>query len=243
MLAQYEAEDPIRVVFESGTAGDEAGEPGGSFELTFPSWPPPDGEELVLRLDADGALVDGEPSGEGADQFRYDPEAGAVDLFPDGGYPLLSPTWDEAVWSQFAEGDVLSYLTEPLTEPLVLGGPAMAELHLASDSPGVPVMVTLSEVRSDGVEYLIQNGVVRADATVDEERSEGLEVAHDFSAGGVADVDAGEVHLVSVELPATNHVLRAGSQLRVAINAAFADWESELRDGDEVVFIPPVAGG
>jgi len=33
------------------------------------------------------------------------------------------------------------------------------------------------------------------------------------------------------------------SQLRVAVNAAFSDWESPLRDGDEVVFIPPVAGG
>lgn len=33
------------------------------------------------------------------------------------------------------------------------------------------------------------------------------------------------------------------SQLRVAVNAAFSDWDRELRDGDEVVFIPPVAGG
>ena len=33
------------------------------------------------------------------------------------------------------------------------------------------------------------------------------------------------------------------SQLRVAVNAAFCDWQHELRDGDEVVFIPPVAGG
>ena len=33
------------------------------------------------------------------------------------------------------------------------------------------------------------------------------------------------------------------SPLRVAVNAAFSDWERELRDGDEVVFIPPVAGG
>lgn len=35
----------------------------------------------------------------------------------------------------------------------------------------------------------------------------------------------------------------AMEQLRVAINAEFADWTQELRDGDEVVFIPPVAGG
>jgi molybdenum cofactor guanylyltransferase len=31
--------------------------------------------------------------------------------------------------------------------------------------------------------------------------------------------------------------------LRVAINSEFADWTSALREGDTVVFIPPVAGG
>lgn len=32
-------------------------------------------------------------------------------------------------------------------------------------------------------------------------------------------------------------------QLRVAVNGAFADWRQALEDDDEVVFIPPVAGG
>jgi len=31
--------------------------------------------------------------------------------------------------------------------------------------------------------------------------------------------------------------------LRVAVNADFGDWDQRLRDGDSVVFIPPVAGG
>jgi molybdopterin converting factor subunit 1 len=31
--------------------------------------------------------------------------------------------------------------------------------------------------------------------------------------------------------------------LRVAVNAEFADWSTALRDGDAVVFLPPVAGG
>lgn len=35
----------------------------------------------------------------------------------------------------------------------------------------------------------------------------------------------------------------AQAQLKVAVNAAFSDWSSPLEDGDEVVFIPPVAGG
>ena len=32
-------------------------------------------------------------------------------------------------------------------------------------------------------------------------------------------------------------------QLRVVINGEFADWNSTLREDDEVVFLPPVAGG
>jgi molybdopterin converting factor subunit 1 len=33
------------------------------------------------------------------------------------------------------------------------------------------------------------------------------------------------------------------SQLKVAINAEFCDWHTALKEGDQVVFIPPVAGG
>lgn len=36
--------------------------------------------------------------------------------------------------------------------------------------------------------------------------------------------------------------LQAG-QLRVAVNGDFVDWSHSLSTGDEVVFIPPVAGG
>ena len=43
---------------------------------------------------------------------------------------------------------------------------------------------------------------------------------------------------------ATRHGFRLSqAQLKVAINASFTDWTSPLADGDEVVFIPPVAGG
>jgi len=35
----------------------------------------------------------------------------------------------------------------------------------------------------------------------------------------------------------------AAEQLKVAVNAEFRDWQALLKDGDSVVFIPPVAGG
>ena len=40
------------------------------------------------------------------------------------------------------------------------------------------------------------------------------------------------------------HGFRLGrAQLQVAVNGDFADWSAPLADGDEIVFIPPVAGG
>jgi molybdopterin converting factor subunit 1 len=45
------------------------------------------------------------------------------------------------------------------------------------------------------------------------------------------------------ELAARHGFRLAASQLRVAVNASFSGWEHSLKDGDEVVFIPPVAGG
>jgi sulfur-carrier protein len=45
------------------------------------------------------------------------------------------------------------------------------------------------------------------------------------------------------ELAARHGFRLAASQLQVAVNGAFSTFERELEDGDEVVFIPPVAGG
>jgi len=45
------------------------------------------------------------------------------------------------------------------------------------------------------------------------------------------------------ELQARHGLTLARSMLRVAIDGEFADWQTPLVDGAEVVFIPPVAGG
>lgn len=43
---------------------------------------------------------------------------------------------------------------------------------------------------------------------------------------------------------AAHHDLRwPREQLRVAVDGAFATWQQPLREGTEVVFIPPVSGG
>jgi predicted acyl esterase len=225
-LAAYESEPPVRVVFESGTGADEPGEPVGTFELDLEAWPPPAAQARTWYLDAGGVLADA-PGARGRDAFGFDPEAGGTDLFPAGGYPLFDPTWSGAVWSQFAEGEVLSYLTPPAGTDVVFAGPGRADLVVAADTTDAAVMVTVSEVRPDGTEVLVQNGVQRLGYRVDQRRSDGLEVAHDFSERGYRPLRPGQLQQESVEIPSFNHVLRAGSRLRVTIATPgrnFAAW-------------------
>ena len=46
-----------------------------------------------------------------------------------------------------------------------------------------------------------------------------------------------------VELRARHGFTLPPERLRAAVNGEFAAWPAPLKDGDEVVFIPPVAGG
>jgi molybdopterin converting factor small subunit len=54
-----------------------------------------------------------------------------------------------------------------------------------------------------------------------------------------ADTPAG----LYAELRARHGFTLPVEQLRVALNDEFSPWNAPLRDGDALVFIPPVAGG
>ena len=45
------------------------------------------------------------------------------------------------------------------------------------------------------------------------------------------------------ELKAAHSFSLTKCKLKVAVNDEFADWDQKLYEGDNVVFIPPVAGG
>ena len=57
------------------------------------------------------------------------------------------------------------------------------------------------------------------------------------------DTHAGTASALYAELCDAHGFTLRPDQLRVAINDAFAEWDAPLKDGDRVVFIPPVAGG
>ena len=54
---------------------------------------------------------------------------------------------------------------------------------------------------------------------------------------------AGSLRELYTELAARHGFSLPADALKVAVNAQFSDWSRPLRDGDTVVFIPPVNGG
>ena len=231
----YEAEDPVRVVFESGLGQNEIGEPGGTFEKTFKTWPTPDAEAATWYLGGDESLAGAKPKGRGATEaFRFDPAAGGSTLFGGtGDYPLLDPTWDTD-WTRFPAGDELSYLTRPFASDTVFAGPGYADLWVRSDADKVNVQVSVSEVRPDGTESLLQNGWLNlAHRAEDHKRTNGLEVVHLFTAKAERPVRPGRWVHARIDLPAFAAPVRAGSRLRLSIATPgrnHATWEFENPD-------------
>lgn len=222
VLAAYEAEPKVRVVFESGY-GDPAhpGSPVGRFEATFDDWPPPEAGTVEWYLGPDGTLVDVAPDAEAADTFANDLEAGQDTFFADdsGDYPLLDPLW-EFDWRQPADGDGLSYLTEPFAADTVLAGSGYADLWVKADSTDADVQVTVTAVRPDGVEYLVQSGQLRlSHRALDGEIGADLEAPNDFSEAARQPLEPGEWVEAQVAIPSFAQAFRAGTRLRVIISS------------------------
>jgi molybdopterin converting factor subunit 1 len=57
------------------------------------------------------------------------------------------------------------------------------------------------------------------------------------------DTTAGSLRELYEELRIARGFSLAADALKVAVNAQFSAWERPLREGDTIVFIPPVAGG
>lgn len=223
-LARFEADPPVRILFESGAGGEVPGAPYHRFEATFDTWPPADAEAWTLYLDAGGALSSGPPTSGAADSFEFDAEAGPIRYSSSGGGSFTAPAPDlDLDWSYTPEGLGLSYLTAPLGEDVVLAGPGYADLWIQTSADDAPIEIVLSEVTPDGNEVRIQTGIQLAGfRKIDEDRS-GRFLTRLFFGEEDYEPLSNELTLVHVPIFDVAHPLRAGSKLRVQINTPGRD--------------------
>jgi putative CocE/NonD family hydrolase len=217
----WEERPRIRVWWEAGRDGARA--PG--WVTALEHWSPThrivDGElaPLALALRSGGGLTP-EPAGaEPPTRYVYAPVAGSQGVGnPRYGYGSLP---DRYLWDvPPPDGTAAAFTTRPLGEDLTLLGSASVDLWLEAAAPDVDLQVTLTEVRPDGQEVFVQQGWLRtSQRALDEARSTALLPVQTHQAEDAARLVPGEPVLARVEVFPFGHVLRAGSRLRVWVDA------------------------
>ncbi|MCR9165588.1 MAG: CocE/NonD family hydrolase [Nannocystaceae bacterium] len=231
--AAYEAEQDLRVIFESGASPDtDLGAPQGTFDATFDQWPPADTQALRLYFQADGSLATTPPADEdAASMFEHDPDEGQRStLAPGSGEWDLLPEYD---WPLPATGRGMVFDSDPFTEDTVMVGHGSVDLWIQSTADDADIEVTISELRADGQEMYVQSGWQRASLRELSDEATELRPVKTFLEADAAPLPEGEWTLVRVELMAFGHVFREGSALRLIIDtpgASRTGWKFALQD-------------
>ena len=225
-LAAYDALPPVRVLFDSG-AGAAPGVPLPGFEASFPALPVPGTLAQTWYLGPGGALAARAATTPGSDSFAWEPSARPPVDFSGSSSDIWAalPSYN---WAQVPAGDGLSYVTAPLTSTTVVIGSGSVDLWLQSTQPDTDLQVTLSEVRPDGKEVFVQDGWLRASDRKLAPASTPLDAEPTYARADAAPLPAGRWTEVRVPLYYEGHVFRAGSRIRITIEAPGGDqpaWE------------------
>ena len=239
-LARYEAQKPVRVLFEEGAAaGQPAGSPLPRFVRTFSSWPIDSVKSTPFYLG--GHRLRTQPADDtraaGARSYRADPSALPATDFPGGNIWAANPTYD---WRQIPAGTGLGWITAPLEKTVVAVGTGSVDLWIRSSAPDTDLEVTLSEVRPNGTEVYVQSGWLRAShRKLDPARSTAISPVHTDLASDAAPLPADRWTKVRVELFPFAQPFRKGSRIRLTLDApggARPTWAfgTTVSDGEQV---------
>lgn len=228
--AAYEAEKPLRAIFENGGT-EKVGAPIGTFELNFDAWPPP-ATPLRLYFQTDGSMKAAPPAEAlAASSFQLDPDAGHRSILAAGGdvwAPL--PNFD---WKPLPTGFDVAFLSDALTEDLVMLGTGSVDLWIRSPVDDADLEVNLTEVRPDGQEMFVQGGWLRASVRKLAASATELWPEHTFKQEDEALLVPGEWTAARVGIAAFSHVFRAGSRIRVTVDTpgdTTVSWQFALKE-------------
>lgn len=237
-LAKFRQDNPrVRMLMDNGAAipGDP-GAIGAAWETSFTDWPIPSLTPTSYYLGADGELSKtAEPSGQ--DSYVSDPSARPARTLganAQGDSWLAQPPYN---WQPVAAGKGLGWTTPTLAEDTFIAGPSSLDLYLKSSKADTDLQVTLTEVRPDGKETYVQNGWLRAShRKVDEGLSTPNDPVQGHLEADAKPLEAGKFNLTRVQIFPVAHVFRAGSKIRINLQAPGGDrtiWDfATIETGD-----------
>jgi len=232
----FEAEDPVRILWETGNAdGFIPGALMPRAETRHAAWPIPEVEAKSWYLQPDGRLRVRRPRAPGGELlYAPDPKLRPRKNFKSGNIWAATPTYD---WQQVVKGASLAFLSKPLPQPVSMAGTGSVDLWIASSATDGDVQVTLSEAMPDGNERYVQSGWLRlSHRAVVPERTTSLYPFHSDEVDDMEDLVPGEPVLARVAIFPFAHQFRAGSRIRLTIQAPGGD-------RPEWTFATPETGG
>ncbi|HSB86037.1 MAG TPA: CocE/NonD family hydrolase [Ilumatobacteraceae bacterium] len=239
-LQAFEAEPSVEILFEQGgNAAFTPGTPVPNFTLSFPSWPIPSATPKAWHLDGNGGLVEGPPAVPGEATYTADPSAIAPTFYTGDGNSI----WKAGVsydWQPIPEATGLGFATAPFVNDTVIAGSGSVDLWIESSAADTDLEATISEVRPDGTEIYVQSGWLRASQRALADTATDLRPAHTNLEADAADLPSGELTPVRVELFPFAHPFRAGSRLRLTIDAPGGNrgiWEFRTIDDGQTVTV------
>jgi predicted acyl esterase len=236
-LADYEAEQPVRIIFESGTSPEvEPGAPMGSFEHHFDSWPIEGTTPWRLYFQPDGTLAETPPTvSNAASTFRHDPDEGQRSTISDGSIWDSQPNYE---YLPLSEDRAVAFVSEPLQQDTVMIGTGSLDMWFRSTATEADLEVNLTDVRPDGKESYVQSGWLRASHRYLSDISTELLPVHTHLEADAEDLVPGQWTQVRILIMPFAHVFRAGSRIRISVDtpgASRAEWKFILADLDDQV--------
>ena len=226
-LSQFEQTPQVTLEMDNGAGrdaiGDQVpGDPYPGYTLGFSKFPIPGTVAQRWYFGPGGTLTSAKPTKAKTDWFNWsDSDRNTVDF---GSNTSTSGLWgNESQWSwnwqQHAPGTMVSYLSTPLTQNTTVIGGGAVDVWVKSATSNVDLQATVSEVTPAGNEVFVQNGWIRGNERALDPGSTPLYPVPSLKASQVAAFPKGKFVLVQIPLFYEGHAYRAGSQIRVTIEA------------------------
>jgi predicted acyl esterase len=221
--AEFEEDARVRLLMDNGAGPQGPGSIGATWELNYRAWPPRGVRATRFYLGR-GGVLGSKPSSRGSARYTADPAARPAQTLPAGGAEdawKAQPPYD---WAPLARGKGVGFTSPRLGRDVVIGGPSSLDVYLGSSARDTDLQVTLSEVRPDGNETYVQNGWLRAShRKLDPARSTSLDPFPTHLRRDAAPLPRRRYALVRVPIFPVAHAFRAGSRIRVTLQAPGGD--------------------
>ncbi len=235
---KLESEPRFRILMENGAGSPTPGLPAARYEIAFDRWPAPGVRETAWYFGAGGTLNKSKPQTEGFDTYNPDPESRPMQTIPGQGQSEsweVMPAYD---WRPLVDGTAVGYATAPLDRDVTIVGEGSVDLWLRSSAVDTDIQVTLTEIRPDNLETYVQSGWLRASHRKEARRARGQkrsEIVHTHLELDAEPMPAGEFVKMRVGIFGVAHTFRAGSRIRITIEAPGGDrtrWAFDTFDTD-----------